>query len=73
MHHGLSDLPKAVQRMLQQRAALASEPDELGVTPLMFAAAGGVRVDGRASKHGDLENQGQNPVEDRGSIWWFGT
>lgn len=36
----LGDL-EAVQRMLLQRATLASEPDELGVTPLMFAAAGG--------------------------------
>ena len=33
---------QAVRRMLQQRQVLAYEADELGVTPLMFAAAGGL-------------------------------
>ena len=36
----LGDL-SAVRRQLAQRPGLAVEPDELGVTPLMFAAAGG--------------------------------
>ncbi|CAJ1441829.1 unnamed protein product, partial [Effrenium voratum] len=36
----LGDL-QAVKAMLRRRPAVAWEPDELGVTPLMFAAAGG--------------------------------
>ncbi|CAJ1346179.1 unnamed protein product, partial [Effrenium voratum] len=36
----LGDL-QAVRAMLRRRPAVAWEPDELGVTPLMFAAAGG--------------------------------
>lgn len=38
----IEHIAQAVRRMLQQRQALASEADELGVTPLMFAAAGGL-------------------------------
>ena len=46
----IEHIAQAVRRMLQQRQALASEADELGVTPLMFAAAGGLEKESFKNK-----------------------
>eukprot|EP00434_Breviolum_minutum_P013950 symbB.v1.2.012301.t1/scaffold844.1/size158302/4 len=55
--------------MLQQRQALASEADELGVTPLMFAAAGGATAVCEALVAAQASLETTNPLHWTALTW----